>query len=89
MQRFGFEERFDGHLAIHKLQEVFDLRLKEKAALWEKASNYNLPEDVVFRWESREDTELTAWPNDVERFRSKDRVLKRTWERSHQAIILP
>jgi len=89
MQRFNFEERFDGHLAIQKSEDVFDKRLEDITTLWKKASNYTLPENMVIKWESREDTELTAWPSNVERFRSKDRALKKTWERALTVNVLP
>jgi len=89
MQRFNFEERFDGHLAIQKSEDVFDKRLEDITTLWKKASNYILPENMVIKWESGEDTELTAWPSDVERFRSKDRALKKTWEIALTVNVLP
>ena len=84
LQRSNFEERFDGHLAIHKSMEIFDKRLNEKETLWRNASKYALPENMMIKWESKEETELTAWPGDIERFRSQDRALAKTWERKSE-----
>ena len=81
-KRSNFEERFDGHLALHKAQEVLNKRLEDKKTLWKKASTYALPENMEIRWESKEDTELTAWSSDVRKFQSRDRALKKTWERA-------